>query len=190
MSDIPDFGLEKSDGAALIAMAREAIVARLEGRSPRWPVSNRALSINCGAFVTLRSGRTPGAPLRGCIGRMSANESLAEVVRTMAVAAAFEDPRFPPLGRSEYPGISVEITVLSPMRSIRDTSEIEVGRHGVYMTKGGHQAVFLPQVAIEQGWDREELLVNLCYKAGLPGGAWKEASAHFQVFEGKIFEEE
>jgi AmmeMemoRadiSam system protein A len=120
---------------------------------------------------------------------MTADESLIEVVREMARAAAFEDPRFPSLGPTEYPGISIEITVLSPMRSIKSVEEIEVGRDGVYLTKSWHQAVFLPQVATEQGWNREELLANLCRKAGLPPNAWMESDARFQVFEGQIFEE-
>jgi AmmeMemoRadiSam system protein A len=120
---------------------------------------------------------------------MSAVESLVRTVRDMAVSAAFEDPRFPPLEKGEVPGISVEITVLSPMRVIASVEEIEVGKHGVYMTKGGHSAVFLPQVAAEQGWNRDELLDNLCYKAGLSPSAWHSSDTRFQVFEGKIFEE-
>jgi AmmeMemoRadiSam system protein A len=182
--------LSPSSGAILIATAREAISAKLEDRAPRWPASSPELNAPGGAFVTLRSGRGPSAPLRGCIGRMSSSDSLIRVVRAMAAAAAFEDARFPPLSRPEYPGLSVEITVLSPLRSIAKVSEIEVGRHGVYMLKGWHSAVFLPQVAPEQGWDREELLVNLCYKAALPPNAWKADDAKFQVFEGQIFEED
>jgi AmmeMemoRadiSam system protein A len=120
---------------------------------------------------------------------MNAKESLVRTVREMAVSAAFEDPRFPPLDRGEYARVSVEITVLTPMRQIGSVAQIEVGRHGVHMSKGWHSAVFLPQVATEQGWDRDELLVNLSYKAGLSANAWKESDAKFQVFEGRIFEE-
>jgi uncharacterized protein len=181
--------LTESDGAVLIATAREAIASRLDDRAPRWPAAHPALAAPRGAFVTLRSGRGPGAALRGCIGRMSATEALTRTVRDMAVSAAFEDPRFPPLEKSEYPGISVEITVLSPMRLIGSVADIELGKHGVYMTKGGHSAVFLPQVAAEQGWDRDELLDNLCYKAGLSPAAWHASDTRFQVFEGRIFEE-
>jgi len=182
-------GLSEADGATLIATARESIASRLENRSPRWPVASAALSEEFGAFVTLRSGKGLGAPLRGCIGRMEAKDSLIRTVRAMALSAAFEDPRFSPLGRGDYPGVSVEITVLTPMRRIESVSQIEVGRHGVYLSKGWHSAVFLPQVAGEQGWGRDELLVNLCYKAGLSANAWKESDAKFQVFEGRIFEE-
>lgn len=194
MTNDAHVGLSKSDGKLLIVMAREVISARLEARLPRWPEirkeSEAVLSAPSGAFVTLRSGKGESAPLRGCIGRMTADESLIEVVREMARAAAFEDPRFPSLDMTEYPGISVEITVLSPMRPIKSVEEIEIGRHGVYLTKGWQQAVFLPQVATEQGWNRNELLANLCRNAGLPPNAWKESDARFQVFEGQIFEEE
>lgn len=181
--------LSAADGAILVATAREAIASRLEGRSPRWPVSGSALSATLGAFVTLRKGKGVGAPLRGCIGRMNAKESIVRTVREMAAAAAFEDPRFPPLERGEFAGISIEVTVLGPLRQLENVSEIEVGRHGVCMSKGWHSAVFLPQVAIEQGWGRDELLVNLCYKAGLSADSWKDNDARFLVFEGRIFEE-
>jgi len=107
----------------------------------------------------------------------------------MAAAAAFEDPRFPAVSKGEYPDLVFEITALSPMRGIDDAAEIELGRHGVYMTKGWHSAVFLPQVALEQGWDRKTMLEHLCAKAGLPRDAWMERDARFQVFEGLIIEE-
>jgi len=190
MPDSPPFPeFTEADGAALLATARESIAARLEGRSPRWPVTRAALGVELGAFVTLRSGKVPGSPLRGCIGKISAKESLVRTVREVALSAAFEDPRFEPLDRGEFPTISMEITVLTPLRQIASPAQIEVGRHGVYMSKGWHSAIFLPQVAVEQGWDRDELLVNLCYKAGLGANAWKESDAKFQVFEGRMFEE-
>jgi len=182
-------GISQADGAVLIATTREAIAARLEGRSPRWPVAGPALSAELGAFVTLRSGKGSSSPLRGCIGKMDAKESLVRTIRAIALSAAFEDPRFPPLERSEYPKISIEVTVLTAMRQIASITQIEVGRHGVYLSKGWHNAVFLPQVAKEQGWGRDELLVNLCYKAGLSANAWKDSDTKFQVFEGRIFEE-
>jgi AmmeMemoRadiSam system protein A len=184
-----DFALSASDGAALIATAREAVSARLEKRPPRWPAAGPGLEKPCGAFVTLRTRTGPYKELRGCIGRMAASEPLVETVRAMAVAAAFEDPRFPAVSKGEYPDLVFEITALSPMRRIGGSSEIEVGRHGVYMTKGWHSAVFLPQVAVEQGWDRNAMLEHLCAKAGLPPDAWEADDAQFQVFEGLIVEE-
>jgi len=184
-----DLELADDDEKALIATAREAVGSRLEKRPPRWPAGSEALEMRCGAFVTLRAGSGPYSSLRGCIGRMTATESLIETVRTMAAAAAFEDPRFPPVSKDEYPGLVFEITLLSPMRKIGDVSEIEVGKHGVYLSKGWRSAVFLPQVATEQGWDRETLLAHLCMKAGLPDTSWQESDAFFQVFEGRIIEE-
>ncbi len=190
MTDASVFSeISESDGAVLLANAREAIASRLEGRSSRWPVAGLSLSAELGAFVTLRSGKGPDAALRGCIGRMDAKESLVRTVRAMALSAAFEDPRFPPLERGELSKTSIEVTVLTPMRQIASVAQIEVGRHGVYLSKGWHSAVFLPQVATEQGWGRDELLVNLCYKAGLPANAWKESDTKYQVFEGRIFPE-
>jgi uncharacterized protein len=181
--------ISEADGKILVATAREAIASRLESRAPRWPGAGASLSAPCGAFVTLRTKERSGSNLRGCIGRMSSTESLLRTVRDMALSAAFQDPRFPPLERDELPLVTVEVTVLSPMSPVGGVEEIEVGRHGVLMTKGGHSAVFLPQVATEQGWNREELLDNLCYKAGLSPSAWHSSDAKFQVFEGRIFEE-
>jgi uncharacterized protein len=190
MTDRARFDIPDSEGSALVATAREAIAAKLDDRSPRWPSTGPSLSIPCGAFVTLRAKGPGGPSLRGCIGRMTPVESLLRTVREMALSAAFGDPRFPPLEKDELPGVSVEVTVLSPMRPIASFDEIEVGKHGVLMAKGGHSAVFLPQVAVEQGWDRDELLDNLCYKAGLSPAAWHSSEAKFQVFEGLIFGED
>jgi len=189
MSDNPDLIIPETERAALVATAREAIASKLESRPPRWPSAGPALSAKAGAFVTLRTGADPGSNLRGCIGRMSSEEPLLRTVRDMALAAAFEDPRFPPLEKGELAEVSVEVTVLSPMREIGDVGEIVLGRHGVLMTKGGRSAVFLPQVAAEQGWNREELLDNLCYKAGLSPQAWRSEEAKFYVFEGLVLEE-
>jgi AmmeMemoRadiSam system protein A len=171
--------------SALLATARESIASSLEARKPDWPIAAERLDSPCGAFVTLHER---GA-LRGCIGRMTSPDPLFETVRAMARAAAFEDPRFPPLDRDEFPLIEIEITVLSPLRRISSISEIEVGKHGIYITRGWRSGVFLPQVATEQGWDRDSLLEEVCYKAGLPGDAWKSPDAVLQIFEGLVFGE-
>lgn len=168
----------------LLKTAREAIVSRLERRAPSWPAAER-LDAPCGAFVTLRK---QGA-LRGCIGRMTSPEPLYLTIREMALAAAFEDPRFPSLVEGELRHIDIEITVLSPLRKINDVNEIEVGRHGIYITKGWHSGVLLPQVAVEQGWGRDTFVEQTCYKAGLPPDAWKSPDAVIQIFEGLVFGE-
>jgi len=177
--------LDAEEREALLKTAREAIAAELERRSPAWPLEAESLNAPCGAFVTLRER---GA-LRGCIGRMTASEPLHETIREMARAAAFEDPRFPSLGKDELDRIDIEITVLSPLRKVSSVAEIEVGRHGIYITKGWHSGVLLPQVATEQGWDRDTFVEQTCYKAGLPGDAWKSPDVVMQVFEGLVFGE-
>lgn len=171
--------------AALLAAARESIASALERRPPSWPAAADGAAEPCGAFVSLHVGRS----LRGCIGRMTSPEPLYETVREMARAAAFEDPRFTPVSREELDSIDIEITALSPMRRVEEVSEIEVGLHGIHIQKGWRSGVFLPQVAVEQGWDRDTLLEEVCRKAGLPAEAWRSPDAVISVFEGLVFGE-
>ncbi|HET7839061.1 MAG TPA: AmmeMemoRadiSam system protein A [Rectinemataceae bacterium] len=179
-----DFDLASGDRELLLAAARESIASRLQGREARRPQTPPALMERCGAFVTLHeAGR-----LRGCIGRMVGSDPLLETVSSMARAAAFEDPRFPPLSARELGEIDIEITVLSPLRDCCP-DEVEVGRHGIYITKGWHSGVLLPQVATERCWDRETFLEQTCLKAGLPPDAWESPEARVQVFEGIVFGE-
>ena len=119
--------------------------------------------------------------LRGCIGRIIPDEPLCKIVGVMAIQAAFNDPRFNPLTADELKDIEIEISVLTPMKQVAGVSDIVVGRDGVLLSKNAHHAVFLPQVATEQGWSREEMLDNLCLKAGLETGCWKK-ERNFQHF--------
>lgn len=169
----------------ILAVAREAIRAHLDNRGPRYETAP-ADELRVGAFVTL----TEHGRLRGCIGRMESEEPLSRTVAAMAVAAAFEDPRFRPLAALEYPDLHLEITLLGPRRPVSSADEIILGRHGVWLQKGYASAVFLPQVATEQGWDRTTLLEELGMKAGLGPDAWKETGARLMVFEGFVFGEE
>jgi AmmeMemoRadiSam system protein A len=137
-----------------------------------------------GAFVTLKEF----GDLRGCIGRMDEGMTLCDVVPEMALEAAFGDPRFPPLKKSELAACTIEISVLTPMRHVSGPADIVVGRDGVVMRKGGASAVFLPQVAVEQHWNRETLLSELSRKAGLPRDAWK-SGAEFYTFQAEVFGE-
>ena len=137
-----------------------------------------------GVFVTLKKH----GELRGCIGRMVPDRPLATLVGAMALQAAFEDPRFRPVTLDEVPKLEVEISVLTPMKPVLGPSEIVVGRDGVLLQKGGRSAVFLPQVAPEQGWQRDEMLDNLARKAGLPDKAWREG-ARFSTFQALVFSE-
>ena len=105
-----------------------------------------------------------------------------------AGAAALEDPRFPPVRPDELARIDVEVSVLTPPARIADPGRIEVGRHGLVVTRGAHRGLLLPQVALEWGWTREEFLAHTCRKAGLPLDAWREGAQVF-AFEAEIFGE-
>ncbi len=129
------------------------------------------------AFVTV----TRHARLRGCIGTIKATEPLYASVMHNAVNAVRNDMRFNPVTPAELGDLELEISVLSPMRPIASPDEFRVGKQGIVLEKDGRRAVFLPQVATEQGWDRDQTLGHLAVKAGLPADAWK-TGAHFQVF--------
>jgi AmmeMemoRadiSam system protein B/AmmeMemoRadiSam system protein A len=137
-----------------------------------------------GAFVTLKKA----GDLRGCIGDIFPQRPLGEAVLSNALSAAFRDPRFPPLVAEELPQVHIEISVLTPLKPIDSWQNIELGKHGILLTKQGRRAVFLPQVAPEQGWNVEQTLTHLAMKAGLPSDAWK-TGASFEVFEAIVFGE-
>ncbi len=177
--------LQASDKKALLRIARETIHRYLSsettplvrGVSPR-------LEYPQGVFVTLRKH----GDLRGCIGHIPPDYPLGRAVGAMAMQAAFNDPRFEQLKFSEFSDVAIEISALSPTKEIKGIEEIVVGRDGVIIAKDGRSAVFLPQVAVEEKWGREELLTNLCRKAGLPPDAWK-SGARFRVFQADVFDE-
>jgi MEMO1 family protein len=137
-----------------------------------------------GAFVTLKRH----GELRGCIGHMGDDLPLCHVVGRMALQAAFNDRRFPHLKDSELEEIAIEISVLTPLRPVAGPADIVVGRDGVMLRQSGRSAVFLPQVATEQGWNRDEMLGHLCRKAGLSETAWKDG-ASFYTFQAQVFSE-
>ncbi|MDR3334598.1 MAG: AmmeMemoRadiSam system protein A [Treponema sp.] len=168
----------------LLASARETIAARLEGRV--YPQEGASLTQPCGAFVTLHIG----AKLRGCIGRMSAPWALEKTVRLMAAAAAFEDPRFPPLTTEELGRCHIEISALSSMEPCADPRSVQVGVHGLYLTHRGRSGVLLPQVPVEQGWDLDAYLDYICVKAGLAPHAYDEPGAQLYTFTATVFGED
>ncbi|MBF0613584.1 MAG: AmmeMemoRadiSam system protein B [Magnetococcales bacterium] len=137
-----------------------------------------------GVFVTLNVRQ--GERLRGCIGHIDPLLPLYEAVIENGISAALRDGRFRPVTAQELAGLDLEISVLTPLRPIDAVEEFEVGRHGVVMTKSGRRAVFLPNVATEQGWNREETLQQLSLKAGLPADGWKQG-ARFEVFSTQRF---
>ena len=186
-------------GARLVRLARATIDTELRGtdelsRALRdlSPASQARLSVMQAAFVTInRKDPTEIARLgrlRGCIGQVSPSYTLPEAVVVAAANAALQDPRFDPVRAEELPRLEVEVSVLTPPRPIASYRDIEIGRHGIVLTKSGRRALFLPQVPVDEKWTVEETLAHLSEKAGLPRDAWREG-ASFEVFEGQLFEE-
>ena len=158
---------------ALLTLAEAALAAAVTGNPPPSPPdSDPLLRADGAAFVTLT---TADGRLRGCIGHVLPRVSLARSVIENAAAAARHDRRFPPVTPEELPGLRVEITVLSPLEPVADPAEIVVGRHGLLLELGTAGSVFLPQVPVEQQWDRTTYLEQLALKAGLPPDAWRKA---------------
>ena len=184
MDDITHLSQEEKE--ALLKLARNAIDRRFDKNKPKVPVEMTPnLASSSGAFVTLHKN---GA-LRGCIGRFTSDTDLTDTVTEMAQSAAFEDPRFSPLRPDELDNVDLEISVLTPMRKITDVNEIEVGRHGIYIIQGPMRGVLLPQVATEQGWDRQTFLEHTCLKAGLTPDCWKSGKVEIYLFSAEIFSE-
>lgn len=176
--------LSIADQKLLLQVARDSIQAHLKDRpAPAVTSDSPVLCEARGAFVSLhRQGR-----LRGCIGYLEAVKPLLQTVREMAAAAAFHDPRFRPLRLEELPDLEIEISVLSPMKLINSTDEIEVGKHGLYMVKGPYRGLLLPQVATEYRWDRLTFLEQTSCKAGMPPDAWKNPRTQIYIFTADIF---
>jgi AmmeMemoRadiSam system protein B/AmmeMemoRadiSam system protein A len=169
----------------LLDLARRTIESWVRDRKlPAVSETDPTLQVRQGAFVTIEM---KGA-LRGCIGNFVSKEPLWKTVMAMAVAASSEDPRFPPMTPADLPGMELEISVLSPMRRISGPSEIEVGKHGLYIVKGYRSGTLLPQVATDYGWDGLTFLQQTCRKAGLPPDAWKEG-AEISVYDAQVFSE-
>ncbi len=169
---------------SLLRIARDAVEEQV-GLRRGLSAEAETPTLRAGAFVTLhRHGK-----LRGCIGNFDTSIPVAEQVQQMAVAAATRDPRFSPLTQGELEGLDIEISVLTPPRKIRDVSEITIGEHGLIISQGYRRGVLLPQVATEQGWDRETFLAHTCLKAGLPPDAWKDTRTIIEVFSAIVFGE-
>ncbi len=178
--------LSDSESKTLLNIAREAIVHLLTGKKYTPPEQTESALNQCsGCFVTI----TQNGQLRGCIGNFQSRQPLYREVATMAVAAASQDPRFPPMTRADLDKFDLEITVLSPLERIDDINQIEVGVHGIYIIKGLNRGVLLPQVATEYGWDRETFLRQTCTKAGLIEDAWQQPDAEIYIFSGQIIHE-
>jgi hypothetical protein len=177
--------LDENDKRELLRIARATLREYLTtGFMPPGAPHRKSLLAPRGAFVTIHTG----GELRGCIGRVDADTPLYLAVEQLAVAAATRDPRFEPLRAEELPETRVEVSVLSGLKEARP-EEIEIGKHGLVITKGVRRGLLLPQVAVEHGLDREKFLDETCGKAGLPPGAWKEPGTVLQVFTAEVFRE-
>jgi hypothetical protein len=183
--DSTNFTLSGADKKALKEIAFNSIRDSLDGKPIAQPILNSQFSIlnsKCGAFVSLhKHGR-----LRGCIGHFGEDYPLHEMVAEMARAAAFEDPRFMPVTRDELDDLDIEISVLTPMRRIQSLDEFELHRHGIYIKKGYRSGTFLPQVANEVNWTKEEFVGHCSQdKAGLGWDGWRDAELY--VYEAIVF---
>ncbi len=178
--------LSATERAALLGVARAAILAHLEGKPMPAPEVRGALAEVRGAFVTLYAR----GDLRGCVGTFQPTESLARTVARMAVASASDDPRFPPVEPAEVPELEISISALGPRQPLRDPLSVRVGTDGLLIHRGWHRGALLPKVAVENGWTAEEFLKHVCLKAGLPPRAWQEPGTELEVFQAEEFGEE
>lgn len=179
--------LLEDERRALLELARLAVVEAVQsGRLLKIPLKFEfgALLKPCGVFITLRRSRR----LRGCIGQVTAVTSLAETVVHCARAAALEDPRFEAVRADEVNDLEIEVSVLSAIEPIAP-EQIEIGKHGLLISRGARRALLLPQVASERGWTAERFLQETCAKGGMDPGAWKEPGTKIEAFSAEIFSE-
>jgi AmmeMemoRadiSam system protein A len=172
---------------ALLRLARHAIATSVGGTyAVPFDATLPILDERRGAFVTLHQR----ARLRGCIGRVQPDDVLRALIPDVARSAALSDPRFPAVRPDELESLVIEISLLSVPASIREASEVDVGRHGLFILARGRRGLLLPQVATQYRWTREEFLAEVCAKAGLPPDAWRAEGVRLQTFTADVFSEE
>lgn len=182
-----EFSLTGREKDALLQIARSSVESAVRERK-MYLIGNTGfprLAEARGAFVTLKEH----GELRGCIGYITPMKSLAETVRDVAAYAALEDSRFTPVTVQELPLLEYEISVMSPLRRVLDLKEIKVGKHGLIMKVGETEGLLLPQVPVEEDWDRTTFLQQTCRKAGLPRDAWKDDGTDIYMFTALVFGE-
>lgn len=178
----PNFTPEQK--AELLALARRTLEKYLtEQEAPAESPLEYAME-RCGVFVTL----TRDGQLRGCIGHVVSHEPLYRTIQECAILAATEDQRFLPVSAAELEEIRIEISVLSPLHPLQNINDIQIGRDGLVIAQGQHFGVLLPQVPVQEGWDRDEYLRALCRKAGLPEDAWSKGATLY-YFTADVFGE-
>ena len=179
--------LNLSEQRKILSYARELLKARLtHGPEPELDLGCKLLEEKRGIFVTLKlQGR-----LRGCIGHILGYEPLRKSIHDMTLAAAFEDPRFPPLTLCEWESVKIHISLLSRPAAVKSYQDIRPGTDGIIVTNGWKKGVYLPEVATETGWSKETFLSQLCsQKAGLPGDCWKDPATTIEIFTAEVFSE-
>jgi AmmeMemoRadiSam system protein B/AmmeMemoRadiSam system protein A len=181
------FSLSDAEKSELLALARKSVEYVVQNKYAYEPPASASATLNQerGAFTTLKES----GELRGCIGYTSAAKPLYITVRDTATLAAMRDPRFPPVTASELPKLEYEISVLSPMRKVTDVQKIIVGRHGLLMKNGDSEGILLPQVPVEQRWDRHTFLEQTCAKAGMNTNCWMDDDTDIFSFTAVIFGE-
>lgn len=178
--------LSKDQQKLLLDLARQAIQHYLKTGEPlAAKIKDEALQEKRGAFVTLKVDDQ----LRGCIGYPLPYKPLYETITDVAVSAATQDYRFQPITQEELSKATIEISVLSLPKPITDVKEIEVGKHGIIISKGAYKGLLLPQVPVEWNWDLETYLGHGCLKAGLPEDEWKKG-IQIEIFSAQVFSEE
>lgn len=181
-------GLSEAEKSTLFAIARDTLKWCVEAQKGKFDFGRYTLTplmkADTATFVTLKIRGN----LRGCIGSLAPVEPLYVSVHGNAINAALRDPRFEPVQPGELSRITVDVSILSPIRDIASISDFKIGQQGIILEKGRYRAVYLPEVATEQGWTVEETLSSLSQKAGLPAHAWREG-AHFKVFESVVLSE-
>jgi AmmeMemoRadiSam system protein A len=180
------FNLTQEEKIFLLSLARKTISLKIENKdSSQAQNFSETLKQLAGVFVTLNINDQ----LRGCIGYVEGIKPIQAAVEEMAIAAAFNDPRFPPLEKEEMQDLAIEVSVLSPLEILDDINTIEVGKHGLIIESGLHRGLLLPQVAVEYNWNNISFLEHTCQKAGLSADAWKDETTKIQVFSAEIFSE-
>ncbi len=177
-----EFELTSEDKVRLKEIAKKAIAAKLSGKSYSAPLIEK-FEAKRGLFISLKLNGN----LRGCIGTVKPQQPLYDNVASMAVAAAFEDPRFVEISNEEFQQIEIELSVLSPLKRIRELSEIKIGRDGLLINFEMHSGLLLPQVATENEWDVVEFLEQTCLKAGLGKNNYKDRAIEIFRFEAIVF---
>jgi AmmeMemoRadiSam system protein A/AmmeMemoRadiSam system protein B len=185
-AEIP-FSLSDPEKSELLTLARKSVEYAIQKGEVYEPPASTSTTLNQerGAFVTL----TEGGDLRGCIGYTSAIKPLYMTVRDTATHAALHDPRFSPVTASELPRLEYEVSVLSPLRRVTDVQQIRIGEHGLLMKNGDYEGLLLPQVPVEQKWDRQTFLEQTCRKAKMNSSCWKDEDTDIFSFTAVVFNE-